>query len=47
MGKVKYLMKRLTKMNYKAMFDKINVVHKKTGKTIIIISHDMNIVYKY
>jgi energy-coupling factor transport system ATP-binding protein len=24
-----------------------NEIHKKTGKTIIIISHDMNIVYKY
>ena len=24
-----------------------NEIHKQTGKTIVIISHDMNIVYKY
>ena len=41
MGKVKYLMKRLTKMNYKAMFDKINVVHKKTGKNRIYLFFDV------
>ena len=32
MGKIGYLFKRITKMNYKQMFDTIDYIHKKTGK---------------
>ena len=32
MGKAKYLIKRILKMNYKQFFNTINKVHKKTKK---------------
>ena len=32
MSNIKYIIKRLTKMDYKAMLSKINTVHKKTKK---------------
>lgn len=41
MGKIKYLLKRISQMDYKAMFDKINVVHKKTGKNRFLIFIDV------
>lgn len=42
MGNVKYILSRLSKMDYKAMIDKVNVVHKKTGKSRIAIFIDMS-----
>lgn len=41
MNNIKYILKRLTKMNYKAMVNKVNEVHKKTGKSRISIFLDM------
>ncbi len=39
--KISYLMKRVLKMNYKQMFDKIHSIHKKTGKSRLAIFNDM------
>ena len=33
MGNIKYVLKRIKSMDKKAMFDKINSIHKKTGKS--------------
>ena len=41
MNNIKYILKRLTKMNYKAMVNKVNEVHKKTGKSRTSIFLDM------
>ncbi len=41
MGKLKYLAQRLVNMNYKAMLDKINSIHQKTGKGRLAILWDM------
>ena len=41
MGNIIYIFKRLKDMNYKAMFDKIDEVHKKTGMSKIAIFNDM------
>lgn len=41
MSNIKYIIKRLTKMDYKAMLSKINTVHKKTKKNRISIFIDM------
>ena len=41
MGKFKYLAQRVLDMNYKAMLDKINSIHKKTGKGRLAIFRDM------
>ncbi|HIT32018.1 MAG TPA: hypothetical protein IAC25_04220 [Candidatus Enterenecus stercoripullorum] len=41
MGKLKYLAQRVLKMNYKAMLDKINFIHKKTGRSRLAIFRDM------
>ena len=41
MGNVKYILSRLSKMDYKAMLNKINTVHKKTKKNRISIFFDM------
>lgn len=41
MGNIRYILKRITKMDYKAMFKKINVVHKKTKKNRLSIFIDM------
>lgn len=41
MGNIKYVLSRLTKMDYKAMFNKVNVVHEKTNKNRIGIIFDM------
>lgn len=41
MGKVKYLVKRIFNMNFKAMFQKINDIHKKTGKNSIYLLLDV------
>ena len=40
MGNVKYILSRLSKMDYKAMLNKVNEVHK---KTIIVITHNITI----
>ncbi len=34
MGKAKYLIKRILKMNYKQFFDTIDEVHSKTNKKV-------------
>lgn len=41
MPNVKYLIKRVIKMDYKNMLNKINSIHKKTGKGRIAIFNDM------
>lgn len=41
MEKIKYLLKRIANMNFGAMFEKINVVHKKTGKNRLFIFFDV------
>lgn len=41
MGKFKYLAQRVLNMNYKAMLDKINSIHQKTGKNRLSIFRDM------
>ena len=35
MNNIKYILTSLTKMNYKAMLNKVNEVHKKTGNSRI------------
>ena len=41
MGNLKYLAQRLLDMNYKAMWDKLNAIHSKTGKGRLSILRDM------
>ena len=41
MPNIKYILKRLTRMDYSAMNDKIKVIHDKTGKSRIYIFFDM------
>lgn len=41
MGKIKYLLKRISKMNYKAFFDTVSNVSKKTKKPYIIVLIDI------
>lgn len=41
MGNIKYMFKRLKTMDKKAMFDKIDSIHKKTGKSKIYLFFDM------
>ena len=41
MGNIKYIVSRLSKMDYKAMLNKVNTVHKKTNKSRISIFFDM------
>ncbi|MCR5277811.1 MAG: hypothetical protein K6E19_00040 [Lachnospiraceae bacterium] len=41
MGKVKYLLKRISRMNYSGFFDMINLVHDKTGKGKLFLFADM------
>ena len=41
MGKVKYLVQRVMNMNYKAMWEKINSIHGKTGRSRLSIFRDM------
>jgi len=41
MGSFKYLIGRIKRMNHKAMFEKIKIVHDKTGKSKVIIFFDM------
>ena len=41
MGKLNYLVQRALNMNYKAMLDKINSIHKKTGTGRLAIFRDM------
>lgn len=41
MGKANYLIQRVLNMNYKAMLDKINSIHKKTGRSRLGIFRDM------
>lgn len=41
MGKLKYLAQRALNMNYKAMLDKINSIHQKTGRSRLAIFRDM------
>lgn len=48
MGKLKYYFKRLFGMNYKKMIESINIIHKRSGKSRIIIFFDMiNCSIKY
>jgi len=48
MANLKYLARRVMNMNYKAMLDKINSIHKKTGRSRISIFRDMkNCAVKY
>lgn len=42
MGNIKYILSRLSKMDYKAMLNKVNEVHKKTGKSRLSIFLDMS-----
>ena len=42
MGNFKYILSRLSKMDYKAMLNKVNEVHKKTGKSRLSIFLDMS-----
>ena len=39
--KITYLVQRVMNMNYKAMLDKINSIHRKTGRSRIAIFRDM------
>ena len=41
MANLKYLAQRVLNMNYKAMLDKINSIHKKTGTSRLAIFRDM------
>ena len=41
MPNIKYLIKRISKMDYGNMFKKINSIHKKTGKKRICIFNDI------
>ena len=41
MGNIKYILKRLKTMDKKAMFDKIDSIHKKTGKSKLFLLYDM------
>lgn len=41
MGNIKYILKRLKTMDKKAMFEKVNSIHKKTGKSKIYLLCDM------
>ena len=41
MSKIKYLFKRILKMNYKKFFDTINLVHKRSNKNRIYIFFDI------
>ena len=41
MSKLKYLIRRIAEMNYKQMFEKIDEVHKKSGKCKLFIFFDM------
>ena len=41
MGNIKFILKRLLRMDYKAMLQKINSIHKKTGKGRLTIFRDM------
>ena len=41
MGKAKYLVQRVLNMNYKAMMEKINSIHRKTGRSRLAIFRDM------
>ena len=41
MGNIKYILKRLKTMDKKAMFEKVNYIHKKTGKSKIYLLCDM------
>ena len=41
MANIKYLVRRLLDMNYKAMLDKINSIHEKTGRSRLSIFRDM------
>ena len=41
MASISYLIKRIVKMDYKNMFNKINKIHKKTGKSRLSIFWDM------
>lgn len=41
MGNIKYILKRLKSMDKKAMFEKIDSIHKKTGKSKLYIFWDM------
>lgn len=41
MGKISYLFKRISKMNYGAMFETINKVHEKSKKNKIVIFFDI------
>lgn len=43
MEKIKYILKRLTEMNFKNMFTKIKEIHKKTKKNSLFIFFDMGI----
>lgn len=43
MPNVKYLIKRIAKMDYKNMFNKINSIHKKTNKSRLAIFNDMRV----
>lgn len=48
MSKIKYLFKRILKMNYKKFFDTINLVHKRSGKNRIVIFFDIIVCgFKY
>lgn len=41
MGKLKYLIRRIAGMNYRQFFQKIDEVHKKSGKCKLFIFFDM------
>ena len=41
MASISYYLKRISKMNYKGMFEKVNEVSKKSGKSKIIVFFDM------
>ncbi len=41
MGNIKYILKRLKTMDKKAMFEKIDSIHKKTGKSKLYLLFDM------
>ena len=41
MGNIKYVLKRIKSMDKKAMFDKIDSIHKKTGKSKLYLLFDM------
>ena len=41
MGNIKYVMKRLTDMNYKALWEKLSSLHKKTGRSRVALLRDM------